>query len=179
MTQAKTVSRHWKTAFLIVLLLLFLLLTVPYLPLRSDISRTYSGGLWDEGTGAVTTEVTASLEAVRTRYLLRSQAGGITGTVTLTGAELDGDHTLYLREANAESADGWVFQSPALDQGAHSTLALGPYTQNSFDFREDFSAVVVQLYQGDTQLYLVLADGETAEDVLTEYTAAAESLAAS
>lgn len=178
MAQTKTVSRRWKTAFLAVLLLLFLLMTIPYLPLRSSVSRTYSGGIWDEGTGAVTAEVAASLDAVRTRYLLRSQAGGITGTVTLEGGELDGDHTLYLREANAEAAAGWVFQSPALDQGAHSTSDLGPYQQTGFGFREDFSAVVVQLRQGDTRLYLVLADGEAAGDVLTEYSAAAEALAA-
>ena len=178
MAQTKTVSRRWKTAFLAVLLLLFLLMTVPYLPLRSDISRTYSGGIWDEGTGAMTAEVTASLEAVRTRYRLRSRANGITGTVTLEGAELDGDHTLWLREANAEEAEGWVFQFPALDQGAHSTLDLGPYTQNSFDFREDFSAVVVQLYQGDTCRYLVLCDGGEPAEIFAEYTAAAEALLA-
>lgn len=178
MTQAKTVCRHWKTAFLVVLLLLFLLLTVPYLPLRSDISRTYSGGIWDEGTGAMTAEVSASLEAVRTRYLLRSQASGITGTVTLEGAELDGDYTLYLREASAEAAAGWVFHSPALDQGAHSTQALGPYTQNSFAFREDFSAVVVQLRQEDTCRCLALCDGGEPAEVFAEYTAAREALAA-
>lgn len=98
--------------------------------------------------------------------------------MTLEGGELDGDHTLYLREASAEAAAGWVFQSPALDQGAHSTSDLGPYQQTGFGFREDFSAVVVQLRQGDTRLYLVLADGEAAGDVLTEYSAAAEALAA-
>lgn len=178
MAQTKTVSRRWKTAFLAVLLLLFLLMTIPYLPLRSSVSRTYSGGIWDEGAGAVTAEVVASLDAVRTRYLLRSQANEITGTVTLEGGELDRDHTLYLREANAKAAAAWVFQFPALDQGAHSTLDLGPYTQNSFDFREDFSAVVVQLYQGDTCRYLVLCDGGEPAEIFAEYTAAAEALLA-
>ena len=178
MAQAKTVSRRRKTVFLVVLLLLFLLLTIPYLPLRSDISRTYSGGIWEDEGGIMTAEVTASLEAVRTRYLLRSQASGITGTVTLTGAELDGDHTLYLREASAEAAAGWVFQSPALDQGAHSTLDLRSYTQNSFDFREDFSAVVVRLRREDADSYLILSDGGEPAEIFAEYTAAREALPA-
>lgn len=178
MTQMRTPSKRWGTVFLAVLILVFLLLTIPYVPLRSSLSRAYSGGIWEEGSGVMTAEVTASLEAVRTRYLLRSQANEITGTVTLEGGKLDGDHTLYLRQANAESAEGWVFQSPALDQGAHSTTALGPYQQTSFGFREDFSAVVVRLRQGDTRLYLVLTDGDAAEDVLREYIAAADVLTA-
>ena len=176
MAQAKSIPNHWKTAFLIVVFLLFLLLTIPYVPLRSNVSRTYSGGIWNPESNTMRAEVTASMEAVRTRYLLRPQASETTGTITLEGADLDGSHTLWIRDPDDLTAAGWSFHFPALDQGAHSTLALGPYTQNSFDFRKDFSAVVIQLYLDGTCLYLVLTESGTPSDVAAEYTAALDIL---
>ena len=98
MAQAKSVPDRWKTAFVIVVFLLFLLLTIPYVPLRSHVSRTYSGGIWDPESSTMGAEVTASMEAVRTRYLLRSHASEVTGTITLEGAGLDGSHTLWIRD---------------------------------------------------------------------------------
>lgn len=171
MAQANSVPNRWKTAFLIVVFLLFLLLTIPYVPLRSNVSRTYSGGIWDPESSTMGAEVTASMEAVRTRYLLRTQASETTGTITLEGAGSDGSHTLWIRDPDDVTAAGWTFHFPALDQGGHSTLALGPYTQNSFDFREDFSAVVIQLYLDGTCRYLVLTESGTPSDVAAEYTA--------
>ncbi len=178
MAQAKSVPNLWKTAFVIVVFLLFLLLTIPYVPLRSNVSRTYSGGIWDPESSTMGAEVTASMEAVRTRYLLRSHASEMTGTITLEGAGLDGSHTLWIRDPDDVTAADWTFHFPALDQGGHSTLALGPYTQNSFDFREDFSAVVIQLYQDETYRYLVLTESGTPSDVAAEYTAAWNALRA-
>ena len=89
---------------------------------------------------------------------------------------MDGSHTLWIRDRDDVTAAGWTFHFPALDQGGHSTLALGPYTQNSFDFREDFSAVVIQLYLDGTCRYLVLTESGTPSDVAAEYTAASDVL---
>ena len=115
MTQMRTPSKRWGTVFLAVLILVFLLLTIPYVPLRSSLSRAYSGGIWEEGSGVMTAEVTASLEAVRTRYLLRSQANEITGTVTLEGGNwtgttpsICGRPTPKRRRAGSSSPPPWT-----------------------------------------------------------------------